>query len=56
MDEADKILLDKISSDLEGLYHRIHPTKFNLKDRVWDVWNQVMTIQMIVEDDSDAKS
>ena len=55
MNETDKIVLDKISSDLEFLYHRIHPTKFDLRDRVWDVWTQVMTIQSIVEDNSDAK-
>lgn len=52
LNESDTILLDKISEELEELYNRISPTEFDLRERVWEVWNQIMTIQMLNEDET----
>lgn len=37
-------LIDKLESDVEYLYHNIHPIEIELREKVWKIWMQVIDI------------
>jgi hypothetical protein len=48
-----KQLVNKIDGDLEHLYNSIHPVEFELREKIWKAWNEIMDAQAIMEDISD---
>lgn len=41
--------LERIEYDLSILYSSISPVEVELREKVWDAWNQVMDIQVYLQ-------
>ncbi len=43
-------LIKKIEGDVEELYHSIHPKEIEFREKVWDIWMQIIDIMPEEED------
>lgn len=47
--DEQELRLERIEYDLSVLYSSISPVEFELREKVWDAWNQVMDIQVYLQ-------
>lgn len=47
--DEQELRLGRIEYDLSILYSSISPVEVELREKVWDAWNQVMDIQVYLQ-------